>query len=511
MSKLPSQPSFETAEAVLSSFPSSTPVEACPPFTNRGGTLPDPIENKEEFFVSGPEGVQEGAQSSKLLAENEFFAFLAENSKFDWFQASLPNPETCKAACEVGTEQEADLFRRVVKWATLAHHLVAGTPGTAPGVFRSRVPFMSEVGDKESLIQLYSGSSTGGTPNVAISGGDGKCSILAPSFQKSFSGSFLSRADVCIDLSQPGLFDDLYAQAKLFKASQDAAGKKRPGFKPLRLDRLQSANGGATVYVNDRAAEVSFKFYLKDFERVADGKLALEDADPDLVRLEFTFRPSTRDKKGMFPLQPSEMLLGKLFSRSFLERVRTVIDMAGDRLQRVQFERKPKPDESLERAVSFGAKQYGATFVKAAVRSMCAEQGKHLYNAKLDPRSVFARAIGLFGAELLNQDTLSKTLGALVPSPLLDPDSQPWQRYAEHQWRSSRIILLNREAEHFEASVRSEAWLEENGPSGPYYASNIPSISAIAFDMSASAFSDNSPENIGDLVFDLPKTYVSYL
>ena len=64
----------------------------------------------------------------------------------------------------------------------------------------------------------------------------------------------------------------------------------------MAAPRVIESDTGRTFYWGK--GEASVKVYQKDLERVADGKLAVEDADPHLVRVEFGFRPNRTRRPG---------------------------------------------------------------------------------------------------------------------------------------------------------------------------------------------------------------------
>lgn len=381
----------------LSSLPSDALASSSAPRSLTGGALSDkPLISLENQKVKKVLPVVEGGEFCNPLENNEKIDFLPSSDDlaavedwlsrecfFDWFQFSLVN-EHGLAECDAGSEAERILFRSAVSFF-VDRRLLAGTPGRGAGVYRARLPFVRRLGDRESVGSLAFHAVTGSSPNVTISGADGLCATLAPAAQKEFTGARLSRADVAFDISHPDAFAALVRVSEALKASRDMQSRKKVGAKPLRFTVMDSGEQGKTAYLGEKGAEVSVKFYLKDLERVHDGKKKREDADfdPNLVRVEFTFRPDSKSKKGMFALAPHQFVLGKLFSRDFVQRLFHELTGKTCKLKPVKVRREVS-DPSLERAFVNGISQYGPTFLKLAARQLFEESPSH-WGAELEP------------------------------------------------------------------------------------------------------------------------------
>lgn len=239
---------------------------------------------------------------------------------FDWLTVTIPNPTTGKGqrpeAGGKSDEMEREAILRLARWAR-SHDLHQIRIGNGSDGFRAGLHLGWTPADKERVATIRAGHSTN-MPSLELPGADGACDDLARSALARLGPVLVARADVSLDLSRPGLWDALHRYA----VHQTGAGGGR-GMKPPRVIH---SDLGRTFYWGGDA--VSLKVYEKDLERVARGKLAPADADQNLVRIEFTFRPETRKKAAFARLSPGEMIGTSVWARRFVEHLARITGAA---------------------------------------------------------------------------------------------------------------------------------------------------------------------------------------
>lgn len=351
-----------------------------------------------------PREVTRGSFSNKPLAANEKTSLNAIKKKgkqppssddaalagmlseftFDWFQFTVPTDEG-GGVCKAGDATERDALRRAISWATENGLHEGRVTGGANG-YRVRLPLHAGP-EGEAVAAISSGSSSGIMPNVTITGGDGACHGLAEAAQEAFGMMRLSRADAALDVSLPGLWDALHDMAvKLSRANPK-----------LGTVRVMDGGQGRTFYLGSRSSAVSLRVYEKDLERVARGRLDPGAADPDLVRVEWTFRPQSRSKKGMARLSPGDMVRTSVWARDFTARMAKITGvtegMAKAKPQRVERDERVS---TLESAAAHGAMQYGQTFARLAIARIIERRGTDYAGAEISPVDIEAEAAEIF-------------------------------------------------------------------------------------------------------------------
>ncbi|WP_157115763.1 hypothetical protein [Ketogulonicigenium robustum] len=338
---------------------------------------------------------------------------------FDWLTITLPNgrngkgerrradpSEVAEAARLTGTERVEAM--RVIHyedrmgeeeareardafclWSVLAglhtQRVGNGTDGFAGALHYADSPI-----DEERRATVRAGHARN-MPSLEIPGGDGRCALLAPQALNAFGPSLLARADVSMDHSQEGLMDALLDYARrMSKASKMAA------------PRVIESDTGRTFYWGK--GEASVKVYQKDLERVADGKLAIEDADPHLVRVEFRFSPKSDKKAGAAGLARNGAwrLLGTVhWVRSMVEQIAALIEVEKGASMAVQRVIKAPDARTVEDKAAYGLEQYARTFCKAAVSRIVAEKFGHDWmGAEVSPEEVRAAVLDMVAAHL---------------------------------------------------------------------------------------------------------------
>ena len=352
------------------------------------------------------------ADLSELLGE--FF--------FDWFQVTLANAQG-EASCIVGGREEEAAVDAAMRFA-VANGLHPGRIGGGHNGYRAALPFTNGPESSEGVFRINSGSSGSLMPNLMLTGGHGACAHLAPLLQAAFPDARLSRADAALDWSQEGLFDDLLAMARRI-----ARGNRKMGGV-----RTIESETGRTFYLGSRTSTVSLRVYEKDRERAAKGVIDEADIDPDLIRIEFTFRPQSKSKAGMMGLSPGQMVRTSVWARGFVAQAAKIMNVTGrvERLHKQEVAREVR-EKTLQGTVEHGVKQYARSFTRlAAARIVEREHGGRYDTAMVEPHQIEAEAVSIFTA-LLSETGMS--VAAMIEERLdevMDPD----------QWRASYVHEL---------------------------------------------------------------------
>lgn len=379
-----------------------------------------------------PREVTRGSFSAKALkhkAKSEpgistclSLSAMLEGFFFDWFQVTLPNKDG-EASCVVGGREEEAAVDAAFIWAQ-ANGLHPGRIGGGHNGYRAALPFTNGPESRESVFRVNAGSTGGLMPNLMLTGGHGACADLAPKLQEAFPGARLSRADAALDWSQAGLWDDLLRMARLLST----ANRKLGGV------RVIESETGRTFYLGSRTSTVSLRVYEKDRERAAKGVIDAADIDPDLIRIEWTFRPQSKSKVGMAKLSPEQMIRTSVWARDFMARAAKIMAVTGrvERLHKQEVSREIR-EKTLETAVQHGVTQYAKSFAGlAAARIVQRDHGGHYDTAVVDPQAVEAEAVAIFAVLLAETDAAA---GAVIEARLdraMDPD----------EWRASYVHEL---------------------------------------------------------------------
>lgn len=341
---------------------------------------------------------------------------------FDWFQVTLPNAEGA-SSCAVGGREEETAVDAAFQWAR-ANALHPGRIGGGHNGYRAALPFREGPESLETVFQVNSGSSSGLMPNLMLTGGHGACARLAPALQEAFPGARLSRADAALDWSQEGLWDDLLDMARVLSRGN----RKLGGVRTIESDT------GRTFYLGSRTSTVSLRVYEKDRERAAKGVIDEADIDPDLIRIEWTFRPQSKSKVGMAKLDPGQMIRSSVWARDFMVRAAKVMHVTGrvERLHKQTVAREVR-EKTLEGTVRHGVTQYARSFTRlAAARIVERDHGGHYDTALVDPGQIEVEAVSIF-SDLLHETGMSyEVMIAERLDEVMDPDA----------WRASYVHEL---------------------------------------------------------------------
>lgn len=354
---------------------------------------------------------------------------LLEEFFFDWFQVTLPNAEG-KAQCDPGGAEEEAAIDAAIAWC-VRQGMHPGRVGAGHNGYRAALPWMTNPTSKEAVCRINSGSTSGIMPNIMLTGGHGACARLAPSLQASFPGARLSRADAALDWSQPGLFDALLDMSRKLAKSN----KKLGGVRTIESDT------GRTFYLGSRTSTVSLRVYEKDRERAARGVIEEVDVDPDLIRIEWTFRPQSKSKAGMAKKTPGEMVRTSVWARDFMARAAQIMHVT-DRVEKLRKEEVEREvvEKTLEGTVTHGVEQYAKSFTRLAAAKIVERDHEGRFDtAVLMPEEVEAEAVSIFRELLKDTCASSVVIEEERLDRALDPDA--WRASYAHELMCAPAII----------------------------------------------------------------------
>lgn len=312
---------------------------------------------------------------------------LLDSFFFDWLTLTAMNPATGKGsrrpdADRAGRVQDeavaAAWYFRACQWA-VAEGLHQSRVGRGTDGYRAGAVLVAAPGSPERAASIRAGHSTN-MPGIEIPGGHGLASRLAPSALKHLAPVLVARADAALDISHPGLLDSLIDYARE-QAGQGAGRGMEP---PSIIEK----DGARTMYWGRDAVRV--RVYQKDLERLAKGEIDPADADPDLVRVEFIFRPPTEKKAGFSELTPGEMVKTSAWARRMVEHLGRVIGVASkeDVMAKQTVRDTPDPRTYEDRALA-GLNAYARTLCGAAAARLVARRfGGNWEHAEILPEAI---------------------------------------------------------------------------------------------------------------------------
>lgn len=310
---------------------------------------------------------------------------------FDWFQFTASSSAGTAKISKRGEDQTSlhDMFIFARK-----NGLNPLSPCNGNNGYGAALPFSAGLGMKDAVVRISGCSKTGIMPNFQISGGKGLCAKLAVICQqnKTFYNASLSRADVAYDISQEGLFEDLYEMSCVM-----CEGNKKIK-KPDIVGKLET---GLTFYIGSKKSAVTIKVYQKDLERANKGEINFCDADRNLVRIEITFRPHSTLKKAFFLLTPQQMVETSPVARKFLSNAAVIINVTSTQtkvpIRKVERMVKQK---TLESTVQHGFKQYSKAITNLAIKNIVdREFGGSVAAAKVHPIKIMQEVKEMLFAE----------------------------------------------------------------------------------------------------------------
>lgn len=436
-----------------------------PPSGNTGGSLRHALDRKgnghadkgglaEPLAQSAPPSCVHVAQSdpparcraSRTSSDMENFR---DRWFSDWLTITIPNGTTGKGSCspgDVGTAEAHEATARLMSWVTCAG-LRLQRAGRGGDGYAGGASFAMDPTSSDTLAVVRAGHATN-MPGLELRGGGGACADLAPKALAELGPVLIARADVSLDVSQEGLFDEL---AELARQTATENGMSAP-----RVDGTPGA--GRTLYLGK--GETSVRIYEKGFEMAAKGRIDPADIDPHLVRIEYVFRPRKGAKAGYARIARDEgvgALLGAVhWVRRMTEGIAVIAGYADDETATMavtRIERTPDPRPVGVRA-AHGARQYAGTFCRAAIAGIVAEQfGGDWLAAKVMPDAVEARAMDIVrrAVRMASHDACD-AIGVLAVRDAEEEAVRAEQRLIdwidvqEHETRLAQMALVEAEA-----------------------------------------------------------------
>lgn len=368
-----------------------------PPHAKRGGSLrhegeiPEKHDDDDRATVPSADGLAQSTPPPRDRAKKtsiDMVAFQAGWS-FDWLAVTIPNGldgKGSRCSGDRGDKEAAEATARMFTWATLKGlHVMRVGKGSDGYLGAAHMAYEPTASDR--VLTIRAGHTTN-MPGLELTGGDGACADLAPQALAELGPVNVSRVDVCWDVSQEGLMDDLHQLMVTLAAER--------GMDAPRIDG--TADRGRTIYLGKDEAVV--RVYQKDLERVAKGRIAADDADPDLVRIEVMLRPKKEKKSGIGLVARDEgpgALLGvHLWVRQMMERVAVLTQRAREDAAEMAVTRiQGRPDpRSLRDRANHGTRQYARVWCLAEIAEIVHNRwGGSWLRAEIDPDEVLDRVV----------------------------------------------------------------------------------------------------------------------
>lgn len=359
---------------------------------------------KPETLKSAPDVPQNtppSRRASRAKKTTDRMSDFLQKWFLDWLTVTIPNPLTGKGVRSPGDDgvrMVADAEMRFAIWSVTQRlwtiRVGNGSDGFKAGAHMGLTPH-----DKERVATIRSGH-TSNMPSLEIPGGGGACARLAPSALRLLGPVMVARADVSFDWSQKGLWDDLLAYAKANAGKGAGAGMGEPTV-------TSSETGRTFKWGNRKGGGVSVKVYEKDLERVANRKLDAAQADPDLVRVEFTFRPETKKKAAFAKLSPAQMLCTSRWVRRMVETLGRMIDYTDKEDVMAEQKVRDMPDATtIRERAEYVIRQAARTTIMAAAAEMVARDfGGDWSAAEIDAGALHEAATDMIAQELARLGT----------------------------------------------------------------------------------------------------------
>lgn len=397
------------------------------------GTVDPRIVTRGSFSHNS---LKTNAKTRRAPASDPALADLLDEMFFDWFQVTAANKDG-KAVCEVGGDEEIVAIDRCFDWCA-SQGLHPGRVSGGHNGYRAALPWTMDPESLEVVVRVNSGSTSGVMPNIMLTGGHGACADLAPSLQSAFPDARLSRADVALDWSQEGLWDQLLEMARTLSKGN----KKLGGVRTIESDT------GRTFYLGSRTSTVSLRVYEKDLERAARGVIDLADVDPNLIRIEWTFRPQSKSKAGMMGKSPGEMVRTSPWARNFMVRAAAIMHVTDGR-QKIYAEDvvRETPEKTLESTVRHGVDQYAKSFLRlAAAKIVERDHDGHYDTAVVEPEQLENEANEIFSDLIRETGAAVKVIGEQRLDRALDP--QAWRSSYVHEMQNEAVFVSEGLARH---------------------------------------------------------------
>lgn len=303
---------------------------------------------------------------------------------------------------ELGKKEEQAASQMLCMWAA-SQNLRVARIGRGTDKYHGAAHFAFDPTSKVRVATVRAGHSRN-MPSMELPGADGECARLALAALSDLGPVNVSRADVTIDCSKPFLWEEADELAiKIAKARNMAA----PRYDGNELE-------GRTVKIG--SGEVSLTIYEKSLERLARKKILKNEVDPNLVRVEFSFRPhkakakaelgaflQQENAKGLLANSPGDLLKTSYWVRQFIQGFAQLgFGVTADDavLGITRLPQKPQPRSCYVSAKRV-ARQYSRTFCNAAISEIVDQEWQGDWaRALVDPMLVADRAIALIKPEI---------------------------------------------------------------------------------------------------------------
>lgn len=340
---------WQSLEASADPRPSNTGVIFPYPHSDRLN-LPQPISTNPDIQTLNPSSFTDHYPTPDALCE----AF-----EFDAYAFSVLSTRTYKGVTDCLAERSRS-DRSTLEFVSRLGLQSIGTTKGGNG-FAQGIVFSSAVTDTEEVARVMIGSKGGNMPNVEIRGAKGKCHDLSEKIRNDRTFQrILSRVDVKLDISMPGLFDMLAEASKRMVAENGKMG--RGSFTPMGSDE-----DGRTVYVGARSSALRIRVYEKSKEMATKGLIEACDVDPHHVRVELQFRPQKDAKHALALLSAADIVRTRAQARAYIQLVHTVAahTAQGAKMQKIKPVKISKKSDTAEK-FAFGMSQYANTFARHA-------------------------------------------------------------------------------------------------------------------------------------------------
>ena len=187
----------------------------------------------------------------------------------------------------------------------------------------------------------------------------------------------ISRIDLCFDLK--GRFEDIVGAAFLDKNANCPAflemlssesinylwlqeiKAKHIENRQLKSVRLVTSDSGRTFYLGSHQSECSMRIYEKGRQMRAEG----QDVDPEWIRLEFQFRPSTKFKSAYAKASFKEIICARPWTVAIVNAIASLIDEYTPIKRKIIRPKLKEPKTSYEIA-KYGRMQYSRSIYETA-------------------------------------------------------------------------------------------------------------------------------------------------
>lgn len=252
-------------------------------------------------------------------------------AKFDWYQATIP-----------ATAEDAEAtLREGLDGCTAARSSNRGGNG-----YRNSVMFLDARGGELGVL-LHGGNAQ---PNFRAS--SHRAPAAARAVRRAWPVHRVTRMDVALDYTGPGVFDHLHGIAR--EIADRNRLKTGLMFQPDLLDR------GRTYRIGSPASPVMVRLYEKGLHEAARGRN--REPDPDWTRLEIQVRPQKAAKATFATVEPQAAWGASKWTAQLIEAV------MGE--EPVRLEVDPRVESEWERTQANLVQQYARHAMAGGFRAL---------------------------------------------------------------------------------------------------------------------------------------------